>query len=300
MTTHPSHESLPINYPDGPAIGNQLRETSEIILRFADLIESLPTHAPASRQSVEYEFFPRNDLEESYPELIKDRLLTRDLQIIRITSVMEADIPEDIESGNEAQVCSPTTTIEFEDEDGTIYISRDPDMQDSITPDTLIDHKTGKLTSIGRVPDDEISEFLLRLASKPVNELLSEEDAFKMRIEASDVIGKLHENAIAASFDYAFETPSGRTLTLSFEQADNYMQLNKFTIYYETGSNREISVEIDPKNRFSLHFQTNDSDSSLFIADDGDYLRLYEILGEELVWVNGLSQDSLDAPDPSA
>lgn len=300
MDLSPRHEHSPDHYPDNIVIGDQLRDMSEIITRFADLIESLPTQASPSRQSVVYEFFPRYELEDAYPQFVKDRLLTRQLQTIRVTSVKEEDIPADVENGFEAEVCSPTTTLEFEDEDGIIYISRDPDLLEGTTPDTLIDNTTKKITKIGRVPDDEISNFLLRLASKPTYEPLAEEDAFKKRIEASDVIDRLHRNAISAKYDFDFETPSGRTLTLSFEQAGNYMKLNKFVIYYETGSSRELSVEVDQSNGFSIHFQTNDSNNGVFLPDGGDYVRLLEILDEEIKWVKSLNQNSLDAPDSGA
>lgn len=284
-----SRDSADEELNDNAQIGEQLRDLSSIIIRFADLIEALPTHATPQRVSVELEFFARPELEPAYPEIVKNRLLTRDLKYIKVTSVDE--------SGDEdGEYPFPTTSIEFVDEDGEIHISRDPSVKDGKTQDMLFEN--GGMAEIGRVSDEEISTFLFRLSSKPSDELIAEEDFLAQRIEASDVIDSLKKNAIAELHDYDFESPSGRILTLSFQKHGDFLRLSKFVIFYEAAGRNRISVEINPGQGFSMDFQTyEDEGDGTYLPDDRDYALLSEVLTEELKL---LGQDGFDASDASA
>lgn len=249
---------------------------AKFIAALSRLTDTLPSGSIPERSSKSMEFFAQSKDYYKYPELVGDWLLSRDPASIHVIVT--------VENGD-----AVATTIEITNEQdaGVFYISRDTVPTDATAPDYIIDTskpEEKQLTPLPRIPDTQLSAFLLSICRENLSAELAETTGSTMGL-TGDMTDKLATNAFRTETDSSFELPSGRIIQVRTEAVAGRSRLASFTIYYETSSARRLRASIDTSTGVVVEFKTIDADTSQIIGDlhpeDGDYIRLTEILQEE-------------------
>lgn len=268
-----------------------LDSIAKFVAQLSHFIDRLPASADPERESKEMEFIVQPDLIYYYPELLKDWLLTRKLTSIRVTTVEE-------------QATLAATTLEFtNDTDASIlYVSRDSHPAAGADPaqHDVIVWPDRDPEQIPRMSDREIDAFLLTLCGQRWQ---AEMQAFSSGAEpiiTDELTDALSKNAFLATTISNFDLPSGRALQLTTEMFAGKTTVKSFALYYETSSSRRLRATVDTSSGLEIVFHTIDPASSEavgeLIPDDGDYIRLAEILEEEIAMLQEQTRESPLAP----
>ena len=255
-----------------------LESIATFVAQLSQFIDHLPTSMSPERETREMDFMLQPDTIYAYPELLQDYLLTRTLDSIHVTTVKEGD--EFV-----------ATTLEFTNstDHSTLHISRtaEPIAPDDMAPDAITwPYKDSE--PVPRMNDREIDAFLLTLCGRPVQAEAQKLNQDTVRpIITDQLTHALSDNAFMTTAISSYELDSGRTLELTTETMTGKTVVKSFAICYETGSDRQLRATIDTSRGLQVGFETIDraNDDEVvqpFIPDDGDYIRLAEILKEEL------------------
>ncbi len=266
-----------------------LQHVTAVIDNFTTLVDSLPAIREPVRTTTSLEFFPRAQKELYYPESVANYMLTNELTGIGIDIIDEPD-------------SATATSIEFIFDNGnTAYISR---TAEQYTPDRILNEDTsmhdtllsreGNINTIAKIPNHELNAFLFSLTGRTDEALLARYDPHgDAVVDASTMRDSLVSSAVARASDYFFELDHyDRSLYYRLTQHGSHEKLEQLTFRYETGSNRILQATIDQAQGFSLTIDAIDPTigTQPLSPDEGDYMRLAEILNEEIV--------KLDLPTP--
>ncbi|MBH2007370.1 hypothetical protein I8H83_02080 [Candidatus Saccharibacteria bacterium] len=285
---------------ENPQTSEYFSDITGILDKFNTLMERLPTFHRPTHQTTSFSFFTRSPEELSYPDAVLDYMMTNELVEIGV------DITQDENN-------APSTSFEFVfDSNGqkvSIYASRvTPEEEESTSKfeephapsyepitgdsnhDALLYKQAANLDKeIPKIPNHQLNSFLFSLAGNTIDAMLARDDPYGHNIvDASTMTTSLANSAISQESDYSFELDPAGTRTISYHIIENGYRdmLSDLVFQYETGSSRSISVTIDQEKGFSLSYQTTDQGENgglhPLYPDDGDYIRLNEILDEEL------------------
>jgi hypothetical protein len=270
MDSFPDLQPIPIANPEDYLDGDSLRSESKFLDGVSQLIEILKSQASPVIEVVTYSFLSQPDTIIYYPENLSDRLMTRELQAIKVSVANEVGV-------------APSTTIEFEDTDGVMYLSRDSVNPDLDSSDTVISLK-GNVTSIKRTPDHEVNAFLYSLVGmydKARRIIDSSDDSV---VDANEIRDLIEKNAISKNINREFSLESGRTARISAIHSGKYEVLQSFSITYDTVSGKKMMAEVNTEKGLSVTFtRYDDGVGTPIYPDGGDYIQLIEILNQETV-----------------
>lgn len=268
-----------------------LDSIAKFVAQLSHFIDRLPTSRTPERESKEMEFMVQPDTIYYYPETLKDWLLTRTLTSIRVTTIEE-------------QGTLAATTLEFtnDKDDSVLYISRhsrlaaetDPLQHDvTVWPDKDPEQ-------VSRMDDREIDAFLLTLCGQRWQAEMQALSSGAGPIITDQLTDTLSKNAFMSTTTSSFDLPSQRTLQLTTETLAGMTTVKSFALYYETGSSRRLRATVDTSNGLEILFHVIDPTGSDVIGDlrpdDGDYIRLTEVLEEEIAMLQEQSRESPLAP----
>ena len=271
--------------------GDHIKTHAEFIGKVAAFFEALYRHSDPNR--IQYEFnFPASILNElSYPEVLKDRLITRTLESVKLTIVKQ-------EGG------LASTTLEFVDDDGRLYISRDPEQVDSKESDVIIpknlddiiptsgkqeqgEHPKNRYdleldTRVQRTPDNEIHAVLYNVLG--FDSASQDDDSMPTPgLVPIEWLATIQKRATFTDISAEHELTSKRVIKYSAREVEGELQFETGSINYETATpGRTITMDFDITDGLSVKFHTiEDGQRTLLIPDTGDFLRLSEIIEDE-------------------
>ena len=251
--------------------GDSLKDVTDFLMGVSTLVEVLRNNVEPTLETNQLEFINHQDDIYAFPETIRDRLLTRELEYICVILSRE--------TGN-----TPNTAIEFADEDGIIRVSRDGLCEeDALVPDQLIT-SDGSLRDLNHIPNCEINAFLLSLASMYKDAELTKLNPQKAVINSQDIHNSLIKNALGIMTFYEYSMPSGRVIRFSTHESNgSRYKLIDFSLSYEISENSRMIVEINQQTNLSINFKRQiENKLTPLYPDGGDYVRLVEIMLEEL------------------
>ena len=262
--------------PSVPISGDYLRAQADFVGKMATFFEGLYQHSTPDR--IQYDFhFPGSILSEvSYPELLKDRLMTRDLVSVKLSVTR-----------NHGELA--TTSFEFIDEDGRLYASRDPELFNSSEPDRVINN-SGDDAPIGRFSDADLDTTRKEILGLGISIEPDDSDPSpNPGIVAVEWIAELQKRASLADISAEYTLPSKRAVKYSAKEVDGKLQIETGSIRYETGlPGRHIKMELDISNGLSLKFYTlENGEKTRLTPDTGDLMRLTEIIEIEQELISG-------------
>lgn len=285
-----------------PQTSEFFSDIAGILGKFNALMERLPAFYQPTHQITSFGFFTRSPEELSYPEAVLDYMMTNELIGIGVDITQEED--ED-----------PITSFEFVFDNDTgqresIYASRvvtnedkkesTSKFEDSQIPgynlvtgssdyDTLYSQVGTPDREIPKIPNHQLNSFLFSLTGNTIDAMLARDDPYGHNIvDAATMTTSLANSAVSQVIHYSFELDSDGRRTIDYHMTKDGDRdiLNNLVFRYETGSSRSISVTIDQDQGFSLSYQTTDKGENgglnPLYPDEGDYIRLNEILDEEL------------------
>lgn len=264
-----------------------IHDIGQLISSIGYITERLPVFKMADRWTSTLEFFARSKHEYAYPTAVEDWSLGRELSSVRISITKELDD-------------TPTSSIEFIDAEGdSLYASRDPESMEHIN-DVVIE--SGNPKEFGRIPNNEMNHFLASVAAKDFEPAsIADPD---QPVNAANLYDALSSNAIGESTTYTFEYERDEieTITYSAVRSGNQIRLTDINVRYKTGGKRVMSVIISRVNGLSLSFEVSDPELGICAhdPDDGDYIRIKEIISAERNRLDPLHKDSLDPSDSGA
>lgn len=264
-----------------------------VLGQLSKFIDMLPKHLETERILHEFEFLPLSEDTYVYPDTLKDWFMTRTLEGVRVTIVKEGVLPD-------------MTSIELTSSAGLMHISRDAlrtEAPHSVSPDWIF-NTDGTEQQIPHIPDNQVRALLLSLGNmRPEAELAALDESDQSAVESSQLFDRLSENAITQTSHHAFELPSGRKAHITYSKD----AMTSFSLIYETASDKRVDVEIDAREGLTIHFRIlTDSGVAALFPDQGDYMRLGDVLAEEIATLGDASDEisvspavihSLDFPD---
>lgn len=248
--------------------GDYLEYELEFIDEAISLIGSLEKYATPTRRAFEFEFLGQESGIYVYPEALKDRLMTRDLQAILVSITQEDDEPS-------------TTTIELRDEDGTIYISRDSVLSDG-SFDVIIDNQ-GQAKTIARIPNYEINSLLLSLTdnyreAEYSTLLQSPQDM----VVGENIFAALESNAIQKKSYFEYELNDDRSVYVTKVNNTGRDKLTSLRITYKDNNLDKKSAEMNLDKGLAIIFKSYDGlTTSDIFPDEEEYIELIQLLTEE-------------------
>jgi len=251
--------------------GDGLRDITDFLSSVGYIVELLLNKSTASYEMHNLEFINQQDDVYCYPTVLSDRLLTRQLDSINLSIVKNYG-------------CAESTTLEIADEDGLIYISRKTNCEEDLScPDAIID-SSAKVHNLEHVPNYEINAFIMSLAGMYSESKLSLLNPSYATVDAAEIEERLYKNAIKKQSSYEFDLSGERIIKFTtIEDGSNYYRLVNFSIIYEIHNKDRLVVDVDQQNGFSIIFRRiKDSSIETIIPDGGDYIRLIEILIDEM------------------
>lgn len=276
MSPVPRDDDFSAQYPERFLKGEYLKDEGKFLGKVSKLVEKVSLNLQPSRMQYEMEFLPQEDGVYAYPEMLRDRLMTRTLESVKLTIVSETLDNVDAERS------FITTTLEFEDGDGTLYVSRDGDIPEPSAGDVVIG-LDGLPTPVGRMSDAEIEAFVLSLGGLYHEAALQTEAKEDTVVDASKIFAQLEKHAVKTNPFFEYALPSGRVIRFDSLRATTD-RLMHFSIRYETGSNNgSITARVDRDNGLKISFTKSEyGETAELIPNGGDYIRLIEILNEEI------------------
>ena len=251
--------------------GDSLKDVTDFLMGVSTLVEVLKNNVNPTNETSQLEFISHRDDVYSYPDIIRDRLLTRELEFICVTLSRE-------------QGSMPSAAIEFGDEDGLIRVARGSLCEEDVSSSDYIIHPDGNLSEISHIPNCEINSFLFSLASMYKDAELVRLNPQKAVVNSLDIHNSLIENALSILSFYEYQMPSGRVIKfITSESSGSIYKLIDFSLNYEIAENSKMIVEINQQTNLSINFKRQiDNKIIPLYPDGGDYVRLVEIMLEEL------------------
>lgn len=273
-----------------------------ILGKFNALMERLPAFYRPTHQTTSFGFFTRSPDELSYPDAVIDYMMTNELVGIGVDITQEEDDAPvtsfefvfDNDIGQRESIYA-SRVVANEDEEESTSKFEDPQTPgyNLVTGSSHRDALYGQAGSldkeIPKIPNHQLNSFLFSLTGNTIDAMLARDDPYGHNIvDAATMTTSLANSAISQVSHYSFELDSAghRTIDYHMTKDGDRDVLNNLVFRYETGSSRSISVTIDQNEGFSLSYQAADKGEngglSPLYPDEGDYIRLNEILDEEL------------------
>lgn len=279
MEREPDLNITPLEDPDKYLNGDYLKDEAEFIIQVSELMELLQSRAKPARKTAQFEFLRQDEGTYLYPDILQDRLLSRTLTSVEVTIITEVGQPS-------------STTVEFHDEDGTLYVSRYSDNSDLSTKDNIINiDKT--VIEIPRIPNNQLNAFLYSVTGE-----YKEADNFLLSGDASPVDSELMQDILdppsistRTAIEYNLDTGrSARFDTTKVVRNNRFVErLDVFTLSYPLPSGKLMKVEIDKQRGLKIIFKVfEDGTSHSIIPDGGDYIQLIEIIRQEVEHLENL------------
>lgn len=277
--------------------GDYFSDVPTVLDKFTTLMEHLPTHRRPVRHSISYEFLPRAVDQLSYPRQVAEHMSYNQLAGIYVDVTQEEDgAPSttfefvfDRGSGHKESIYASRIVVAEDEADKSTFpvVAGYPLIRGEAEKDVVIDSNTDTIRHIDKLPNNELNAYLFSLTDNSVDAMLAYDDPYGHNIvDATTMTTSLAKSAIEEVSDVSFELNDEGNRTLSYRMTKQGPKeaLNNLIFQYETGSDRKISVMINQEEGFSIIFHTTDSATGLnaLYQDEGDYLRLVEILDEEI------------------
>lgn len=264
----PSESFDPNIDPEKTPSGDYFEYEIKFIDEAISLIGSLEKYATPTRRVFEFEFLGQESGIYAYPEALKDRLMTRNLQTVSLTITQEDDEPS-------------TTTIELRDEDGVIYISRDSVLSDS-SFDTVIDNR-GQVKTIAKIPNYEINSFLLSLTGnyREAEHSTLLQNAQDM-VVGENIFAALESNAVRKKSYFEYELDDDRSVYFTKVNSADRDKLTSFRIIYKDNNLDKKSAEMNLDKGLAIIFKSFDNlTTNDIFPDEDEYIELIQLMTEE-------------------
>lgn len=276
----PSESFGPNTDPEKAPSGDYFEYEIKFIDEAISLIGSLEKYATPTRRVFEFEFLGQESGIYAYPEALKDRLMTRNLQTVSLTITQEDDEPS-------------TTTIELRDEDGVIHISRDSVLSDG-SFDTVIDNR-GQAKTITKIPNYEINSFLLSLTGNyheaEYSTLL--QNAQDM-VVGENIFAALESNAVQKKSYFEYKLDDDRSVYFTKVSSADRDKLTSFRIIYKDNNLDKKSAEMNLDKGLAIIFKSFDNlTTNDIFPDEDEYIELIQLMTEE----TDLILSNLEKPD---